>query len=213
MKIVCLLFLALTIIPWSGAAADVYWTDWTSTSTSQVNGTLSFGPQTVNVTFSGSYAFAQLSSGTDYWIENSPKPYTSATVPNRPPAPDIIGLNAGGLATISFSQPVLDPLVALVSWNGNTVDFNEPITILSYGAGYWGYGTPILNSDGDGFYGSGEVHGVIELPGWHSSFSFSHTSEYWHGLTVGARAVIPLPPTVWLLGSGLVSLLTLRRFI
>ncbi len=115
------------------------------------------------------------------------------------------------MVTISFAKPVKDPLVALVSWNSNTVDFGVPINILSYGVGYWGGGTPILNSGGTGFFGSGEVHGVIELPGVFSSISFTHTTEYWHGLTVGARnVVVPLPATLLLLGSGLAALVSLR---
>jgi len=122
-----------------------------------------------------------------------------------------IGLDEAGTVTITFSQAVQDPLLALVSWNGNTVDFGVPINILSYGAGYWGNGVPVLNSTGTGFFGSGEVHGVIELPGLYDSITFTHTSEGWHGFTVGAKAVvIPVPPTVWFLGSGLVGLIGLR---
>ena len=101
-----------------------------------------------------------------------------------------------------------------MSWNGSTVDFNTPIEILSYGAGYWGNGTPILNAEGDGFFGSGEVHGVIRLPGDFTSISFTHTSENRHGFTVGVLGLagpeppvgVPEPGTLLLLGSGLVGL-------
>jgi len=193
-------------------AAPVSWTDWTSAASGVVNGSLTFGVDTVAVQFSGTYSFAQTSGGTNYW--NPSAPYISATVPNAPPTSDIIGLNTGGTATITFSIPVQDPLLALVSWNGNTVEFGVPINILSYGRGYWGSGTPILNQNGTGFYGSGEVHGVIELPGVYSSISFTHTNEYWHGLTVGARdVVVPLPGTLLLLGSGLIALAGRRHRI
>ena len=57
---------------------------------------------------------------------------------------------------IRFSQ--LEMVIPLIS--GRIV-----LNILSYGQGYWGNGTPILNPAGTGFYGSGEVHGVIQLPG------------------------------------------------
>jgi hypothetical protein len=208
-----LMLIILVMLPLSAAlAAPVSWTDWTTASTSEVTGVLAFGSDTVDVSFQGEYLFAQVSGGgTNYWIPSAP--YISSSVDNAPPDSDIIALGSGGSVTITFSQAVQDPLLALVSWNGNTVDFGVPINILSYGAGYWGNGIPILNGPGTGFFGSGEVHGVIELPGLYDSITFTHTSEGWHGLTVGARAVvIPLPPTVWFFGSGLVGLIGLRSF-
>jgi hypothetical protein len=124
-------------------------------------------------------------------------------------------LNAAGGATITFSQPVQDPFLALVSWNGNTVEFGVPIQFLSFGAGYFGGGTPIINQAGTGFYGSGEVHGVMQLSGWYSSITFTHTSENWHGFTVGAlpSGVVPTPePSIlYLLGGGLLGLMASRR--
>jgi hypothetical protein len=196
-------------------AAPVAWTDWTgaSTAASQVMGTLDVFGTPVDVTFSGAYSFAQTSGGTNYW--NPSAPYLSATVDNAPPASDIIAFGAGGQKTITFSQAVQNPLIALVSWNGNTVDFGVPITILSYGQGYWGNGTPILNPAGTGFYGSGEVHGVIQLPGTYTSITFTDTSEYWHGLTVGVTGLpsnaVPEPGTLLLFGTGLAALVGVSR--
>jgi len=195
-------------------AAQVYWTDWTTQGTQEVTGTMTIGSKTVDVTFSGVYSFAQTSGGTNYW--NPATPYLSPTVDNAPPASDIIGLSTGGSVTITFSEAVTNPLLALVSWNGNTVDFGEDeITFLSYGHGYWGNGTPVMNGDSTGFYGSGEVHGVLQVTGTYSSITFSHTSEGWHGLTVGAvdLAPVPIPAALWLFGSGLVGLVGLRRKI
>jgi hypothetical protein len=171
----------------------------------------------VDVTYTGTtpIAFAQVGPGTNYW--NPAAPYISSTVDNAPPAQDIIALNSGGTGTITFSEPVTDPLIALVSWNGNTVDFGVPIQILSFGAGFWGNGTPVLNDDGDGFVGSGEVHGVIRLPGTHTAISFTHTSENWHGFTVGIVGLAeppngaPEPTTLALLGVSLLGLAAMRR--
>lgn len=190
------------------------WTDWQEQAQNAVFGVLDVSGTAVGVSFNGLYSFAQTVGGTNFW--NPPGPYQSATVENAPPAADIVALSTGGQVTISFSQTVKDPLIALVSWNGNTVDFGTPIEVLSFGAGYWGNGTPVLNGGGTGFFGSGEVHGVIRLPGNFDSITISHTSENWHGLTVGVLGLaspppIPEPGTYALFGLGLLGIGLARR--
>jgi len=198
-------------------AATIHWTDWLSNGTpNTITGTIDVNGETVGVTFQGAYSGVQYGgSGTNYWT-SYPATYTSADVDNAPAESDIIQLTEGGQFTISFSRPVLDPVFALVSWNSNTVDFGDPIKILSNGRGYWGIGLPQLNLAETGFYGNGEVHGVVGLTGGYSSVRVSHTREGWHGFTVGVRdlasAQVPVPAPLALLGVGSLALaLSARR--
>jgi hypothetical protein len=214
-----LLAVVVTASPAVAAAAPVFWTDWTSASAGSASGTLTVGPDSVGVTHTGGWLFVQTAGGTNYWSPDSP--YLSPAVDNAPPAADIIALSGGGTITVTFSAPVTDPLIALVSWNGNVVDFGEPIEFLSSGCGFWGCGSFIPNAEGDGFTGAGELHGVIRLPGPHTSISFTHTSESWHGYTVGVAGLaepppppppsVPAPPTAILLGLGVIGLGLIRR--
>jgi hypothetical protein len=189
-------------LPLLAQANTVYWTDWTSSGPGVVNGSLTAGSVNVGVTFSGTYLFAQTAGGTNYWSPTAP--YLSSSVGNAPPASDLIALNQGGLVTITFSQPVVDPLIALVSWNGNLVDFSVPWQSLSSGCGYWGCGS-FVNPTATGFTGSGELHGVVKLPGTFSSITIRHASENWHGLTVGITAAVPEPGTYALMALGLLG--------
>ena len=174
-------------------AVPVNWTDWTAASANQVVGTVQVGATPVSVTFNGAYLFAQTNGGTNYWTEGSPAPYTSGTVDNAPPASDIIGLNTGGTFTLDFGQSILNPIIALVSWNSNTVTFSGPIETVSEGRGYWGDGA-FANVTANGFNGSGELHGIVRVLGNYTQISVTHTSENWHGIQVGVEGLTPPPP-------------------
>lgn len=196
-------------------AAPITWTDWTSNTSTTATGTLTIGADvvTINLSSTSPLSFVITGAGTNYWTGPA---YTGGTADNAPPASDIVALNEGGTITVSFSQAIKNAYVGLVSWNGNTVKFNTPITIDSFGPGFWGSGTPVPNGTGDGFFGSGEVHGVLQLPGNLNGFSFTHTSEGWHGLTIGVADLAddptptPEPGMLGLLSLGL-GLIARRR--
>ena len=204
-----LAFLAKAALACAGAlamaspswAATVDWADWTAASGGTASGTVQAGSASVGVTYGGvGYSFAQVNnSGTNYFLPSAP--YISSTVSNAPGTTDIIALSDSGTSTITFSQAVVNPLIALVSWNGAHVTFGGgadsqayDIQYLSSGAGYWGSGN-YANPTATSFDGSGELHGVIELQGTYTSISFTDTTpENWHGFTVGFESIASSVP-------------------
>ena len=197
-------------------AAPLSWTDWQTAGTNSATGQITSGSTTITVTYSGPYRFVQTGSETNDM--GPPGIFTSPLVPNAPPPREIIALDEGGTKTITFSQPVVNPLLAMVSWNANSVDFGTPIQILSSGCGAFGCGSPTLNSAGTGFSTPGtfnEFHGTSRLPGTFSSITFTDQNEGWHGFTVGITALaqndpdpqpVPEPGTLALIGLGLAGL-------
>jgi hypothetical protein len=181
-------------------ATPIDWVNWTSATVGTsgvVSGTVLLGGSPVTVSYSGEVAFAQTSSGTNYW--NPATPYVSATVPNAPPASDLIGLTGGKTVTntITFGVPVINPVMAVVSLGQGGVPvryvFNAPFELLSYGPGYWGSGT-LAALPGNILEGR-EGHGTIQFRGQFTSISWTvPTYENWHGFTVG----VPEPATLGL---------------
>ncbi|MEO7458453.1 MAG: PEP-CTERM sorting domain-containing protein [Gemmatimonadaceae bacterium] len=199
---------ALAAVGATSLQAQVVWTDWTSTGANAVYGSMAIGSG-VNVSYTGPFSFAQLGCGTDYWTPNT---YTGPGVPNAPPACDIIELDAGGLKTITFSQAVLNPYISLVSWNGQpSVTFNGPVSVIANGCGYWGCGA--MSASGNTITtNGGEVHGTIQLAGSYTQITFTDNSENWHGLTVGAAAVVtPEPSTYVLMATGMIGVFGIAR--
>ena len=197
----------LFMIP-SAWADLIIWTDWTSADSTSAAGTAG----AVGVTFSGVInPFAQTAGGTFFWGVNSAI-YTSAPeVDNPPPDSDIIRLTGGGgagIQTLTFSIPVVDPVMAILSLGRTatvvTYDFDASFDILNSGAGFFGGG--VLNElVGDILQGR-EGHGLIQFSGTFSTISWTiPSSEFWHGFQIGFAAV-PEPMSIWLMMIGLIGL-------
>jgi hypothetical protein len=185
------------------AQANVDWVDWQSATSTSVTGVANG----INVTYSGGFQFAQTNGGTNYW--NNSATYVSATVPNAPPDSDIIALATVG-GTLSFSQAVTDPIMAIVSLGrpntGSKWHFDAPFQIVSQGAGYFGSG-PLTNPSGNTLQGN-EGHGVIQFKGTFSSISWQVTNgEDWAGFTVA----VPAPGSAAAIVAGLLPALRRRR--
>jgi len=205
----------LVLVASVASGATINWTDWTSTPNSTtVLGTLATPTGPVSLTYTGNVNFAQVSGGTNYWNPNTA--YLSATVSNAPPASDIITVSGGTANLVSFSQPVLNPLMAWVSVNGPGVTFQQPFTILSSGCGFWGCGTFQEAGNVLSTVGGAEGHGVIQFSGMISSIAFAGGNENWRGFTVGVVAsdVSGVPePATWIFGlMGLASIAGVRSW-
>lgn len=214
MKKIAILFI-LASLSFNSHAILVGWADWQSFNSNTAQGQIDVNGTMVGVSLTSTSgwgaASVQTGTGTNFWSGSA---YTNGTVSNAPTASEQVSLNSGGTVTITFSQAILNPFLALNSWNRNTVEFNESISFDSFGAGYWGSGTPLINGGGTGFYGQGEVHGLLALSGGpRTSIQFTHTGENWHGLTIGIEglATVPEPSVFALMGLGLLGLVFARR--
>jgi len=206
--------------------AQIYWTDWTSatvSNTGSASGLITTPSGPVTASYTGQvYATTQTACGASYWVPTTP--YLSPTVPNAPPPCDIVTLTGGPTFpanTITFSQPILNPVMAILSLGqpGVTVTYNfdSPFNILSFGPGYFG-GPGTLQQLTPNVLTGVEGHGVIQFQGTFSSISWTvPTPETWHGFTLGIVGVappsttVPEPATIGLVALGLGGLAVGRR--
>lgn len=216
-------FIVLVMAP-AAFGATIYWTNWTLAGPGHLEGVASppgsaagtiTGATTLPVTvgYSGELTFGQTSGGINYWDPSTP--YISPSVLNAPPDSDIIALDLASTGnTITFSQALVNPIMAIVSLgrSGEFVSytFAQPFDVLSDGPGYWGGPGTLTELAGNVLQGD-EGHGVIQFNGTYSSISWSSDpSEYWHGFTVGVAAV-PEAGALMLFGTGLIGLVGYRR--
>jgi hypothetical protein len=185
------------------AGQYVYWAAWLTADAGTVSGVLSLPSGPVLVTYSGDLTAAQTGTGNNDFLPAST--FTSPTVPNAPPGPDMIEVSGitARTETMTFSEPVTNPVLAI--YNLGTAFANEtaaiyfqaPITVLSSGvnaggAGYWG--NEMLTAVDGGVSGVG-ANGVVEIEGTFTSVQWTNPSDTpyasWTGLTIGVRGGSP----------------------
>jgi hypothetical protein len=199
--------LILTIIFLLGsltlAQAETLWTHW-------IGGTLvpPFVSGTVNgqaITFSGTGTILSAQSGLPgqpvYWTPQAT--YTGGPVTNPPITSDVIRLVGPGTYTITFAQPVTNPVMAVLSLGGiapASFDFGiQPFTILTSGPGFFGAVRQPLAQVGNVLSGW-EAYGVIQFAGTLTTLTFTMpVAENWTGFTIGVPVglvpPIPEPPS------------------
>lgn len=177
----------------SAHAFDTAWADWTTeTSTTSVTGRLSLPSGIVKVKFSGpTMYFSQTEVGeTDYWSSGTPDAYA---VTGAPTGSDLIAFVGGSDAQvykITFSKPVTNPVMAILSLGRNAVPtryvFTQTPTLLSSGVGFYGGCADCLKVKKKTLTGT-EGHGAVQFVGTFTTISWKQPDyEFWHGVTIGA---------------------------
>jgi hypothetical protein len=205
---------ALVAAAQPASAAVVFWTDWTSATVGSPTGGAAAGTialpggVTITVSYSGEVASeteinGTATSGFPSWLPAST--FADGTVVQDAPAfRDIIAQNGGpgtGVNTITFSQPITDPVMAIWSLGsgGDNANYTftaaEPFTIIAGGpSNEFGGSTIVPNGGADSVTGS-EGNGTLQFIGTFSQITFTNTnSEVWYGFTLGVDGLAPPAP-------------------
>jgi len=195
------------------AAAATVWTDWTS-ATAGAPGSASGTLNGVGVTYNGEVDSAATTANTAIWAPNSS--FIGGTSTDSPSTVrDAIFLNGSfsGTNTITFSSPVVNPLIAIWSLGAPgalaTFTFTQTPTLEAGGPNSQFGGSSIAVA-GNVVSGQ-EGNGVVQLTGTFSSLSWTNTFENFYGFTVGTAGVIPEPSGYLILLAGLTLLVVARR--
>ena len=210
------LALVVAAVPASRAGAQVVWTSWTSATAGQTTGTASGTMGSTTVSYAGEVGSGTQvnNTGTFVWNETGTPLAYGGMGPTRTDFIQLLGGPNTGTNTLTFSSPVNNLFLAVVSLGQGGVpasfNFADAFTINSQGAGHWGGTATSLTQSGNTLTGS-EGNGVLRFSGPVSSLSWTNPGyENYYGFTVGTSTV-PEPSSIALLGSGLVGLVPLVR--
>jgi hypothetical protein len=153
--------------------------------------------------------------------------FTGGNIGNAPPAGDIIAQNGGpgtGVSTITFSQPINDPVMAIWSLGSPSIvtqyvfPTTEQVNIEGGGPSNEYGGSSIYLVTGANAITGNEGNGVIEFLGNYSSITFTNpVNEVWCGFTLGVAGIAvpptstPEPTTLALIATSLAVLSITRR--
>lgn len=196
------------------SAGATVWTDWTS-GTAGNPGSASGTAGAIAVNYAGQ--MLPLSQGFTTW--NPASTYVGGVITSAPPSGFGAVYLEGGQAyteTITFSAPVVDPVMAFWSLGGGggvTAQFvfpaNEPISLQAGGpsAEIGGGAISVIGQTVSG----NESNGSILISGTFQTLSFTTpVFEHWYGLTVGFQE-IPEPASLLVFATALPWLARLRR--
>lgn len=208
--------MGLLAVPLAASASTIDWASWSNVATSPTAGsaTATFAPG-----LTASYGGELQAFVPSYPSYTPSSTFSGGTVGNAPPqANGIVRLTGGAtvLDTITFSQAVVDPVIAIWSLGQGGINaqfaFNAPFTIEAGGPSAE-YGGSTITAVGNTVYGR-EGNGVIQFNGTLTSISWTNpVYEYWYGFTVGVPETtgVPEPATLALLGLGIAGLGIMRR--
>src|SRR5215470_12220175 len=224
--LVTLIFLGTVMMLEGDAWADVIaWTDWTSFTAGTTNGTATGAIGSIGVSYLGQVLSNSNTNNTSGGVSWAPaSTFSGGSISNAPPFHDIITLQGGtgtGTNTITFSTPVVDPVMAIWSLGSGAApasfvfSASEPFTIQSGGPSVE-FGGSSITKAGNVVNGA-EGNGTIRFSGTFSQITWTNPQfEFFYGFTTGVAGLTPVPePSTWLLVASVVGLLWLyygRRF-
>lgn len=195
------------------AAADpIDWASWSGAVTGNTTGAATATFATVGIT--AGYTGELQSFVNNYPSYTPVGTFSGGTVSNGPAQADgilqIFGGTAAGTNTITFSQAVVNPVLAIWSLGqpGIVAQFNfaQPFSIESGGPNAE-YGGASITAIGNTVFGA-EGNGVIRFAGTLTSITWTNpVFENWYGFTVGVPvAAVPEPEAYALMLAGLALL-------